>query len=347
MAEDSVSEFLTRVVEDSGAAFAGVSTSIGIRLGLYQAMAGAGPITAEQLADRTGLVERYVVEWLAAQVAGRYVDFDPESTSYILPEAHAAVLADPTSPAYAAGWFTMLKSLYATEDALVDAFQTGSGVGWQDHGPELFEGVAAFYRPGYVASLISEWLPALPGVVEKLRDGVSVADVGCGFGHSTVLMAQAFPLSSFVGYDFHEPSIVNARKYADGVLNLRFQKASAQDFPGPSYDLITFFDCLHDLGDPVGALRQVARTLADDGVCMVVEPNVSANVLENRNPIGRAFTATSVSLCLPAALAQNGPHALGNHAGEEKLREIAAEAGLTGWKLAVETPTNRIYAITR
>lgn len=348
--QDRLMEFLGRVVTDSGAAFAGLSTSLGVRLGLYQAMAGAGPLTSEQLAGRTGLVERYVREWLAAQVAGQYVSYDAETGRYLLPDEHAAVLADETSPAYAIGSFTMLQALYRTEDALLEAFRTGGGVGWEEHGPGLFEGVATFFRPGYAAALVPQWLAALDGVVDKLQRGAQVADVGCGYGHSTLLMAQAFPESRFHGYDFHGPSIEAARRMAveQGVADrVSFAVATAQDYPGGDYDLVTFFDCLHDLGDPGAALCRTERALAADGTCMIVEPNTSANVLDNINPIGRAFTATSVTLCLPTAMAQKGPHALGNHAGEDAMRSIAEDAGLHRWKLAVETVTNRVYDVKR
>ncbi|MGC5311829.1 class I SAM-dependent methyltransferase [Micromonospora zamorensis] len=343
-------EFLGRVVTDSGAAFAGLSTSLGGRLGLYAAMAGAGPLTSLQLADRTGLIERYVREWLAAQVAGEYVRYDPDGDTYLLPDEHATVLADPASPAYAIGSFTMLQALYRSEEALMAAFRTGEGVGWEQHVPELFEGVATFFRPGYVASLVAEWLPALNGVVAKLEAGALVADVGCGYGYSTLLMAQAFPNSRFRGFDFHGPSIEAARRMAaeQGLSDrVTFEVATAQGFLGGPYQLITFFDCLHDLGDPGGALRHAEEVLAEDGTCMIVEPNTSANPLDNINPVGRAFTATSATLCLPSAMAQEGPHALGNHAGEEVMRTIAVEAGLRTWKLAVETVTNRVYDVKR
>jgi SAM-dependent methyltransferase len=350
MNQDRVMEFLGRVVVDSGAAFAGLSTAIGVRTGLYEAMSGAGPLTSDQLSHRTGLVERYVREWLAAQVAGEYVLYDRENGTYWLPDEHASVLADKTSPAYAMGSFTMLKALYSSEDELVDAFRTGAGVGWGEHGPSLFEGVASFFYPGYAASLVQEWLPALDGVVEKLERGASVADVGCGYGYSTLMMAQAFPKSQFQGVDFHDPSIERARKQAvDLGLSDRvsFDVATAQDFPGGTYDLITFFDCLHDLGDPGGALRRAEQALAIDGTCLIVEPNTSADVQTNITPVGRAFTATSVVLCLPTAIDQDGPQALGNHAGEEALRTIAADAGLRNWRLAAEGVTNRIYDVKR
>jgi SAM-dependent methyltransferase len=350
MDEQRLQEFLGQVVVDSAAAFAGLSTSIGARLGLYEAMAGAGPLSSAQLAERTNLAEVYVKEWLALQVASQYVDYRPSDGSYELPDEHAAVLADRGSPAYAVGSFLMLKSLYETEDELVEAFRTGRGVGWGAHGPGLFEGVATFFKPGYAASLVQEWLPALNGVVDKLERGASVADVGCGYGHSTLLMAQAYPNSRFHGFDFHAPSIDQARKNAaDAGLSERvtFEVASAQDFPGGNYDLITYFDCLHDLGDPTAAFERAEQALATDGSCLVVEPNASSQPEKNVNPVGRAYTATSVVLCLPTALAQNGPVALGNHAGQDALRTLAADAGLHDWRLATETITNRIYQVKR
>ncbi|MFE1171736.1 class I SAM-dependent methyltransferase [Streptomyces sp. NPDC058773] len=347
---DRVQAFMEQVIADGGAAVAGLCTSLGDRLGLYRAMAGAGPLTSAQLAARTGLVERYVREWLAAQVAGEYVTYAPGTDTYLLPAEHAAVLANPELPTYAAGFFTAMQALYATEDALMDAFRTGEGVGWEEHGPALFAGTAKFFRPGYAASLVPEWLAALDGVPEKLERGARVADIGCGYGYSTTLMAQAFPRSHFHGFDFHRPSIEAARGIAEdeGLSDrVSFEVATAQDFPGGDFDLITFFDCLHDTGDPGGALHHAEEALADGGVCMVVEPNASEHAEENANPVGRALTAASVAVCLPSALAQHGPQALGNHAGEEAMREIADEAGLHHWRLAAESPVNRVYAVGR
>ncbi|MEV7077932.1 class I SAM-dependent methyltransferase [Streptomyces sp. NPDC093516] len=343
-------EFLERVVADNAAAFAGVSTSLGVRLGLYEAMAGAGSLTSQELATKTGLVERYVREWLAAQVAGSYVLYDAEAGTYLLPDEHAAVLADRTVSTYVGGGFTMLSALYGAEEALARAYRDGGGVNWSDYGPELAEGVAAFFKPGYDALLVQEWLPAMDGVVDKLQEGASVADVGCGFGYSTVLMAKAFPRSRFHGFDFHAPSVEKARKLAEdeGVGDrVTFKVTSAQDFPGGDYDLITFFDCLHDLGDPGAALQHAEKALAEDGSCLVVEPNASGEPGENANLIGRSFASTSAVLCLPAAMAQGGPHALGNHPGQDALAAIAAEAGLARWRLAAETLTNRIYDVKR
>ena len=350
MDEDQVMEFLEQVITDGGAAVAGLCTSLGDRLGLYTAMAGAGPLTSAQLATRTGLVERYVREWLGAQVAGEYVTYDPVQDTYLLPDAHAAVLADPDLPTYAAGFFTMMQAVYGTEDTLVEAFRTGAGVGWEEHAPALFAGTAKFFRPGYTAALVPEWLAALDGVVDKLERGATVADVGCGYGYSTALMAQAYPASQFWGFDFHGPSVEAARGIAaeQGLADrVRFETATAQDFPGVDYELITFFDCLHDTGDPGGALRRAEQTLADDGTCMIVEPNASAHAQENATPIGRALTAASVAVCLPSALAQHGPQAMGNHAGEDAMRALADEAGLHSWKLAAESPVNRVYDVGR
>ncbi|GGM18725.1 SAM-dependent methyltransferase [Streptomyces fumigatiscleroticus] len=313
-------------------------------------MSGAGALTSEGLAEKTGLVERYVREWLAAQVAGAYVLHDPKTNTYVLPDEHAAVLADDSLPTYVGGGFTMLKPLYSAEEALASAYRNGGGVNWEDYGPELAQGVAAFFKPGYEAVLVQEWLPAMEGVEAKLRQGASVADVGCGFGHSTVLMAKAFPHSRFHGFDFHEPSVEAARKLAEeaGVGDrVTFEVAAAHDFPGDAYDLVTFFDCLHDLGDPGAALRRAEKSLADDGSLLVVEPNASAEPGENIDPIGRSFASTSAVLCLPAAMAQGGPHALGNHPGQDALKAIAAEVGLRSWRLAVETVTNRIYDVKR
>ncbi|MFI9272756.1 class I SAM-dependent methyltransferase [Kitasatospora sp. NPDC052896] len=348
--QEKVTRFLGRVVADGGAAMAGLCTSIGDRLGIYAAMAGAGPLTPTQLAVRTGLHERYLREWLAAQVAGEYVRYDPTTDGYLLPDEHAAVLADPTAPTYAAGLFTMLQALYGAEEALVEAFRTGSGVGWEQHGEALFAGTAKFFRPGYAGALVPEWIPAMNGTEQRLREGAEVADVGCGYGYSTMLMAQAYPASRFHGFDFHRPSVEAARRIAvEQELSDRvtFEVAGAQDFPGEGYDLITFFDCLHDMGDPGSALHHAEHALAPDGACMIVEPNVSPDVRANANPIGRAVVSASVAVCLPCALAQHGPQAMGNHAGEEAMRRMADGAGLHHWRLAAESPLNRVYAASR
>jgi 2-polyprenyl-3-methyl-5-hydroxy-6-metoxy-1,4-benzoquinol methylase len=342
--------FLERVMADVGAARAVMLTSLGSRLGLYTAMAGAGPVTSEDLAKRTDLSERLVREWLASQVAGEYVRYDPAAQTYLLPDAHAAVLADADSPAYAIGSFTVTGSLYEAEDRLVDAFRSGEGLGWDQYAPAMYEGTAVSFRTGYKENLVQSWLPGLDGVVKKLEGGASVADVGCGYGYSTLLMAQAYPASRFHGYDFHQASIEKARRLAaeQGLADrVTFEVATAQDFPGEKYDLITFFDSLHDQGDPGGALRHAEQVMAPDGTCMIVEPNASGNLLDNINPVGRMYTTSSVAVCLPAAMAQKGPHALGNHAGEEAMRAIADEAGLHTWNLVQQSVMNCVYDVKR
>jgi SAM-dependent methyltransferase len=350
--QDLVTEFRGRAMTDSGAAMLALTVSIGARAGLYEAMAGAGPLTAHQLAERAELSERYVKEWLDAQTAWEYVRYSTEDGTYLLPDEHAAVLADSDSPAYAIGAFAILNPLYGAEDVLLDAYKTGEGVGWDEYGPRLQSGVSGFFYPGYASMLVQSWLPAMDGLVAKLEKGASVADVGCGFGHSTLLMAKAYPNSTFRGFDFHGPSIEAARQLAreQGLSDrATFDVATAKDFPAPGggYDLITFFDCLHDLGDPGLALRRAGGALADDGSCLIVEPNASANPVENVNLVGRRFAASSVSLCLPVALAQHGQYALGSHGGEEVMRRIAEEAGLSDWRLVTETPVNRIYQVKR
>lgn len=347
--EDKVTEFLLRVATDAGAAICGLSVSLGDRLGIYQAMADAGPLTSEELASRTGLVERYVREWLATQVALHYIDYDVEASTYTLPPERAAVLADPLAPTYLAGAFTMFQAAYGTEDHLAQVFRDGGGVGWDEHPEALFTGVAKFFRPGYEASIIGAWLPALDGVVEKLEAGAEVADVGCGFGHSTIIMAKAYPNSRFTGFDYHEPSIVAARKLAAeaGVTDrVRFEVSTATSFAGVDggYDLVTGYDCLHDMGDPAGAAARVLSTLAPDGTWMLVEPNATERIEESLdNPFARMFYGASVAFCLPSAMAQDGPHKLGNHAGEPVVRDIVTGVGFTRWRRALETPVNRVY----
>jgi SAM-dependent methyltransferase len=347
--EDRMFAFLGQVAGDVGAALAGVSTALGARLGLYSAMAGAGPLTVTELANRADLAERYVHEWLALQVANAYV-IHVDGT-FELPLEHAAVLADPNSPASLISIFGMLAGLYASSDDLAEAYRTGAGVAWGNHTADLFSASAASFRPGYAAALVGQWLPSLNGVTDKLKHGITVADVGCGRGYSTILMAKAFPQSRFIGFDSHAPSLAEARTLADqeGVADrVTFVQAAATDYPGSDYGLITFFDCLHDFGDPQAALTHAEKTLAVEGTCMLVEPNAPEGLAEAANsPIARIYYATSPILCLPAAVADAGPNALGNHAGENTLRSLAASAGLSSWTLAAESPVNRVYAVRR
>jgi 2-polyprenyl-3-methyl-5-hydroxy-6-metoxy-1,4-benzoquinol methylase len=347
--EDRVTAFLMKVVADASAVACSTTVAIGDRLGLYSTMAEAGPVTSTQLAERTGLAERHLREWLAAQVTSGYVEYDPTERTYLLPPAHAAVLADPDAATYFAGWFTMAQGVAATENALVDAYRTGGGVGWDEHPPALYSGTAKFFRPGYLHHVVPEWLPALDGVADRLTTGARVADIGCGFGYSTIVMAQAYPHSAFVGFDYHADSIAAARKAAAeaGVGDrVSFSVAAASDFSGSGYDLVTSFDCLHDMGDPGRVARHVRRALADDGTWMIVEPNLPGELTElARHPFGRLFAGLSATLCLPSALAQGGAYALGNHAGEETLRQIATGAGFSHWRRATETPVNAIYEV--
>jgi 2-polyprenyl-3-methyl-5-hydroxy-6-metoxy-1,4-benzoquinol methylase len=345
--EGEVTAFLMKVVTDAGAVACATTVSLGDRLGIYTALDKAGPVTSTQLAERTGLSERHLREWLAAQVTSGYVEYDPADRTYSLPPAHAAVLADPDSAAYFAGFFTVAQGIAATEDALADAYRNGGGVGWDAHPEAMYAGVARFRRTTYLHGLVQDWLPSLDGVVDKLRTGARVADIGCGFGYSTIIMARAYPNSAFVGFDYHEGSIAAARKLAAqaGVVDrVSFTVSTATDFPGTGYDLITSYDCVHDMGNPGAVGRQVRQALAPDGTWLIVEPNLPGELTElAAHPFGRLFAGTSATVCLPSALAQRGEYALGNHAGEDVLRSIVTRAGFTHWRRATETPVNAIY----
>ena len=337
--------FVGQAVVDMGAAISGLLLHIGDRLGLYKAMAGAGPVTSSTLAARTGTAERYVREWLGNQAAGGYVVHDPADGTFELPPEQAMVVAEEDSPVFLGGAFESIASCYADHDLFVDAFRTGAGVGWQEHDERLFSGVLRLFRPGYAAHLVDEWLPALDGVVEKLRAGASVADVGCGLGASTIIMAQAFQRSTFAGFDIHEPSIDAARKAAieAGVdLRARFDVATAKELPGSGYDLVCMFDCLHDMGDPVGAARRIRQALAPDGTLLLVEPLAGDGLEHNLNPVGRAFYGLSTVICTPNSLAQEIGLGLGAQAGELQLAEVLREAGFSHVRLATKTPFNLI-----
>jgi SAM-dependent methyltransferase len=343
--EAKLEGFMGHVVADMGAAISGLLLHIGDRLGLYKAMAGAGPITSSALAQRTGTTERYVREWLGNQAAGGYVVYDPAGGTYELPVEQAMVVADEDSPVFLAGAFEAIASCYADHDVLVEAFRTGAGVGWHEHDERLFSGVVRLFRPGYAAHLVQEWLPALDGVVEKLRAGASVADAGCGLGASTVIMAQAFERSTFAGFDIHEPSIEAARTAAAqaGVSRrAKFAVAQAKDLPGEGYDLVCLFDALHDMGDPVGAARHIRQALAPDGTLLLVEPNAGDALEHNLNPIGRTYYGLSTVICTPASLAQDVGLGMGAQAGEQRLAGVLREAGFTHVRRAAETPFNII-----
>jgi SAM-dependent methyltransferase len=343
---DKLMSFVFRAVDEVGATLNTALVVMGDRLGFYRALAGAGPLTPSELAARTGTAERYVREWLNAQAAGSYLDYDPDSGRYTLPPEYAIALTDESSPAYLPGFFQIALGSVVDSPRITDAAKTGAGIGWHDHGQDVFEGCERFFRPSYNASLVSTWLPALDGVVAKLQGGATVADVGCGHGASTILMAQAFPASTFVGSDYHEGSIDTARRKAAeaGVSDrVRFEVAAASAYSGGDYDLVTMFDCLHDMGDPVGAARHVRQSLAADGTWMIVEPAAGDRVEENFNPVGRAYYGFSALLCTPASLSQEVGLALGAQAGESRIRDVATTAGLNRFRRVSETPFNLVY----
>jgi SAM-dependent methyltransferase len=343
--EAKLEAFMGQAVTDMGAVISAPLFVIGEKLGLYKAMAGAGPLTSEEVAERAGVAERSVREWLRNQAAGGYVSYDADSDRYTLPDENALALADEDSPFYILGAYELIASLYADEDRIVEAFRNGSGMGWHEHDHRLFRGTERFFRPGYRAHLLSEWIPALDGVQEKLERGAKVADVGCGHGASTVIMAEAFPNSEFVGFDYHEGSIERAREIAQeaGLADrVSFATASAKDYPGSGYDLVCVFDCLHDMGDPVGASAHIRDTLAADGTWMIVEPMAADSVEENLNPVGRVFYGASTVICTPASLAQEVGLALGAQAGEARLAEVIKEGGFGTVKRATETPFNLV-----
>jgi SAM-dependent methyltransferase len=337
--------FVMQAVGDLSAGYGGVMVSLGHKLGLYKAMAGAGPLDARELATRTGCAERYVREWLNAQVAGGYLDYHPISDSYELPPEHATVLADEDSPVFIPNAWQVPASMWFDEDKALAAFRTGNGVAWGDHDGRLYCGVAAFYRNAYRASLVAEWLPALDGVVDKLEQGIAVADIGCGHGHSTVLMAEAFPRSVFRGFDVHDESIAEARdnvRTAGLDNNVAFEVAGAGAYPGRDYGLICFFDALHDMGDPLQAAEHAARALAPDGTVLLVEPFANDRVEDNISPIARLYYAASTTLCCAHAISEGGRMVLGAQAGEARLAEVFRKAGFSHFRRALATPFNLI-----
>ncbi|HVY63683.1 MAG TPA: class I SAM-dependent methyltransferase [Gammaproteobacteria bacterium] len=338
-----------RTLTDLGAAFSGVLVNIGRRLGLYKAMAEIGTCAPEQLAEATGVRERYVREWLNNQAAGGYVRYEPESRKYTLPAAQALVLAVEDSPVYMAPAFEVAASFWLDEARILETFRSGEGLGWHEHNERLFHGTEMFFRTGYRTHLVADWLPALDGMVERLHAGARVADVGCGHGASTIVMARAFPKSQFVGVDYHAGSIATARERAleAGVGNVRFEVATAKDYGGRDFDLVCFMDCLHDLGDPMGALVHARDALKPDGKVMLVEPYAGDAVEENLNPLGRLFYAASAMACTPNSLSQDVGLALGAQAGEESLRRVARQAGFRDLRLATRTPVNLVLEVIR
>jgi len=345
MDPNKLQAFMGQILADLGGAFAVGLVRIGHALGLYRLLLERGPMTSTELADAAGLAERYIREWCAHHAASNYLAYDPASARFSLPPEQAMVFANPDSPVYMQGAFEAAAAYIENQPKVQAAFKTGSGVAWGDQAGCLFCAVAAFFRPGYVANLVQTWLPSLDGVVDKLNRGAQVADIGCGHGHSTLIMAAAFPNSKFVGFDFHGPSIdaANAHAAEHGLSNVQFAIGAAKGFAGSDYDLITCFDCLHDMGDPAGVARYVRSVLKPDGTWMVVEPFAHDELEKNLNPVGRLFYAASTLVCVPTSLAQDVGTALGAQAGEKRLREVIVEQGGFGrLRRSAETPFNLI-----
>jgi SAM-dependent methyltransferase len=347
--ETKIQAFLGKAITDCGAALSSTLVVIGDKIGLFKAMAGAGPLTPAELAQRANASERYVREWLINQASGGYVEYEPATGRYTLPDEHAIPLIDEASPYYIGGAFLIAAAISKAEPRITDAFRTGAGMHWGEHNPDLFVGTERLFRPGYAANLVSNWIPALDGVAAKLAQGAKVADVGCGHGTSTIILAQAYPNSTFHGFDIHAPSIARARAIAhDAGLDGRveFDVATGTDYPGTDYDLIAYFDCLHDMGDPAATLKHSRDALAPDGTVLLVEPMAGEQVEGNFNPVGRFYSGASVLVCTPNALA-TGHTALGTVATQAALAEVVHEAGLTRFRRALETPLNRIFEARR
>ncbi len=344
---DKLHEFLGKFVTDLGATAAAGNVVIGHNLGLYKALAGE-PASADELAARTGTDPRYVAEWLRGQAAGGYVEYDAATGSYSMTEEQAFALTNPDGGVYAPGAFVLALGTLKAVPRITEAFRTGAGLGWHQQDTDVFTGCEQFFRPGYIANLIPAWIPALDGVEDKLRAGANVADVGCGLGASTILLAQEYPNSRFTGSDYHDQSIELARKHAGdaGVTDrVAFEVASAATFPGNGYDLTATFDCLHDMGDPLAAAKHIRQALKPDGTWLIVEPYATDEVIGNMNPIGRVYYNFSTLLCVPNALSQSGGYALGAQAGEAAIRQVVTDAGFTRFRRATETPFNLVYEV--
>lgn len=343
--EDKMNNFLGKVVGDFGASLSSVLVYIGMKLGLYDALAESEALTPAELAEKTNTTERYVREWLINQASGGYVEYDAQTGRYSLSPEQKIALTDETSPFYVGGGFYVIKAMTNAEPRITEAFKNGGGMLWGEHDPDLFIGTEKFFRPGYQMHLVAEWIPAMTGVEEKLKTGGKIADVGCGHGASTIIMAQAFPNSQFFGFDTHEASIKYAQDAAEkaGVADrVKFEVANATDIPNENFDLVCFFDCLHDMGDPAGAARRAFETLGSDGSVLLVEPMAGNTVEENFNPVGRTFSAASTLCCTANSLALGGI-ALGAVASEDTLRDVVLSAGFTQFRRATETPFNRIF----
>lgn len=342
---DKLMGFVFRAVEEAGAALNCALVVMGDRLGYYRSLAEHGPSTPAELAERTATDGHYTREWLNAQAAGAFVDYDSETGRYRLPAEHAVALTDESSPAFVGGLFQIAHGTATDAGRIIEAARAGDGVGWGDHNSDVHVGCERFFRPTYNAHLVDDWIPALDGVVDKLGSGARVADVGCGHGASTLLMSQAFPASTFVGVDGHAESIAVARQRNGSAGAVDFRVAPADAFGGGPYDLVTMFDCLHDMGDPIGAARHVREVIADDGTWMVVEPAAGDRVEDNLNPIGRAYYGFSTLLCTPSSLAQPVGMALGTQAGPARIHDVVTEAGFSRFRLAAKTPFNSVFEV--
>jgi SAM-dependent methyltransferase len=344
---DKLQEFLGRFIADLGATVAAGNVVIGHRLGLYQALA-AGPARAEELAARTETSARYIAEWLCGQAAGGYVEYDPSTGTYSMTEEQAFALANPDGGVYVPGAFVFALGALKAEQRITEAFRTGAGMGWHEHDEDVFLGCEQFFRPSYMANLVPSWIPALDGVQDKLRTGARVADIGCGLGASTILLAREYPNSAFAGSDYHDRSIEIARKHAGEARvadRVSFEVATAAGFSGTGYDLAATFDCLHDMGDPLAAARHVRQSLAPDGTWLIVEPYAGDTIIDNLNPIGRLGYNFSTLLCVPNAMSQAGGYSLGAQAGEAAIRQLVTDAGFTRFRRAAETPFNLVYEV--
>ncbi|MFC5266862.1 class I SAM-dependent methyltransferase [Kribbella qitaiheensis] len=345
---DKLMAFVGQAVGEVGATLNAGLVVMGDKLGYYRALAGAGPTTPAELAERTGTSEHYTREWLNAQAAGGFVEYDPATATYVLPPEQAIALTDESSPAFLPGFFQIALGTVDHTNQTIEAARSGAGIGWHEHNSDVHLGCERFFRPGYNANLVAGWLPALEGVTQKLQDGVRVADIGCGHGSSTILMAQAFPRSTFAGSDYHPESIETARRRAEeaGVADrVSFEVAPATAYSGSGYELVTTFDALHDMGDPVGAARHVRESLTPDGTWMVVEPMAGDKVEDNLNPVGRAYYGFSTLLCTPGSLSQDVGLALGTQAGPARIRDVTTAAGFTRFRTAAETPFNLVFEV--